>query len=99
MRKGALSAVSFVSQFRSIPSVTERKITASQTTSEITRTDINAMRETESCRLRGMRYLRAMDSSNMLYFASLKMTRFFRLLSYFFSSSLFVDVLLFFDVQ
>jgi hypothetical protein len=65
-RRGACSDVSFLSQFFSMPAVTERKIRTSQTTREITRTDINEIRAVESDFFLGIRYLRATLSSNKL---------------------------------
>src|ERR1700722_8712035 len=65
MRRGAFKVVNFCSQPRSIPSVTDKKTRTSQTTSDITTTERRAIKETESCFLRGIRYFRATESSNM----------------------------------
>lgn len=67
---GAWVEVSFVTQFFSIPDVTERKTRANQTTKEITNTDIIDTNVDVSDFFWGSKYLRAILSSNT-YFASL----------------------------
>ena len=64
MRTGAWSEVSFVSQFFSMPAVTDKKISTSHTTREITSTDIKEINAVERDFFRGIKYLKAMDASN-----------------------------------
>jgi hypothetical protein len=58
--------VSFLSQFFSIPVVTDKKTTISQTTKDITKTDIIDIKAVERDFFLGSKYLKAMKNSNKL---------------------------------
>lgn len=62
---GALREVSLLSQVFSIPSVIERNNSKSQTTTDITKTDVMAIKETENCFFLGIKYFFAMKNSNI----------------------------------
>ena len=55
MRMGAFKDVNLSSKLLSIPSVTDKKRTTSQTTNEITATDKMAIKEEENCFFFGVR--------------------------------------------
>ena len=59
--------MSFWSQFRSMPAVTERKTRTSHTTREMTRTERIEIKAVESDLFLGIKYLRATESSNNLF--------------------------------
>ena len=65
MRKGAFKAVSFSSQFFSIPLVTDKKTMTNHTTKDITTTEINEIKVVDRDRFFGIKYLSAMKSSNI----------------------------------
>lgn len=65
---GALREVSLPSQFFSIPSVIERNRIKSQTTREITNTDIRAIKARDILFLLGCRYRRNIANSNTYLF-------------------------------
>jgi hypothetical protein len=56
--------VSFLSQFFSIPVVTDKNTSISQTTRDITKTDITDIKAVDRDFFLGSRYLKAMKNSN-----------------------------------
>lgn len=82
-----------------MPAVTDKNTSTSQTTREITTTDINEINAVERDLFLGIRYFRATLSSNNYYLASLKTTCLRSVESYFFSSIRSVVLRLFFLVQ